>query len=1726
MLLAADFGDAPLPYPAASHEALGPTLGSLRDTEAASQPTANADGDGADDDGVTFGALRVGQLGATVTVNVQNAPSEARLDAWIDFNGDGNWGGAGEHVFANRSVAEGDNTLTFDVPTSSFAGTLYARFRVSTAGFSAIAGNAADGELEDYAIPLAAPPAGTGTFAPAQNSATLNLNGVYLPINMATADIDQDGDLDFLLAGPERESIAWYENHGGGFFGAHIVAAGITSSVTVSPADIDDDGDVDILAAQSNIDRVMWYENDGDQNFTLRIVTTTADGAYSATATDMDGDGDQDVLVASSNDNTVAWYENNGAESFSKRVVATTFTSPQHVRAADMDRDGDLDIVASSSGRVSWFENNGSQAFTTRNVYSGGGTGGGAPTLIDLDRDGDIDIVANVGSTISRFDNNNGDQFFTQSTISSGSSQSTTAADMDGDGDIDLLSNIGSIVNWHRNNGNQVFTRVTLGTLEATVSAVIPGDFDGDGFFDIVSFTQFTKLSFRQQVVASDYGDAPAPYLTTLAETGARHRAVGPRLGAGRDVDANGVHSAGAASDGPDDDGVAFAAVQVGESDATVTVNVQDAPAGARVDAWIDFNGDGNWGGAGEHIVAHVAVAQGDNVLSFDVPATAVSGVTYARIRLSTAGGLGPLGPAPDGEVEDYAVTISAPNLGSELFAAGQTITSGSPITTSLRSADLDGDGDVDIIATQAASAGLVWHENTGGSFVTHVIVANFGGDVVSLDVADLDSDGDLDIVAAIGNFRVDWYENNGAQNFTQHSQVAATATANTVFAVDVNGDGRLDIVTTYRDSGTQMGVWYENNGHQQFAARAFGQPTIGFVQVTPVDLDRDGSMDIITSGTAVEWFLGSSGQFNKVVIAQKATSEILAGDVDRDGDLDLVTMIGGNVTMLVNNGAGAFTESVVGVVLAGLPGTFVRSPLALADADGDGDLDILAATSGQAPIVFENLGTGGVFRRLVSADSLAGRAVAWADVDGDGRQDVVASLSDGSVRWYAGIGAAAPDFGDAPAPYPTALADNGVWHAAAGPRLGALRDAESAGQPTAGADGDGADDDGVVFGAMRAGDAAVDVTVNVQDAPAGARLSAWIDFNGDGSWGGAREEVIANASVVAGDNAFSISIPASIATGTVYARFRLSTSGGLRPTGVAADGEMEDYAVSILSPENATAEYPAFLSSFGRGQNTLHIVDMDRDGDLDAVTDAANSPPHLLWYENLGDGGFLEHPLWNATGGISDVMPIDLDRDGDMDFVAIESNRLAWYENNGEQSFRRRQIVSSIGSSSNACLDAADADGDGDVDLLVGNSGSLQWFINDGQQGFILQNMRPGESAVLAAEVEAVDLDGDGDMDVLAAYGGGTALTWFERDGAGGYISRQIAAGPTGEIMPVDLDRDGDMDIVARIDGDEVWFEQNGGAFVRHLIWNGSYALSAKDQLAVGDLDGDGDLDLVSVDMQRPRLMLNDGDENFSSTPIGPPVSQSAPAIENRSLEIADINGDGDLEVLVTTASGSGWYEALPLGDYDRNGRVEQADRDLWEQTNGQTVGTAGAGADGDCSGTIDEDDLAVWEAHQGDALIPRVIAANALGDNPTARERIDGDDLLAWQRTLGTVTSPGWWNDWDFSGVVDAGDLEVWRRQFGAGLIPNIAWINSVEAAAEPAIAANVVAADEGAELEAVGDGAPAGQGSAIGAEPQHAAVRDAVFAAGDCFSLFAASEQRPARRGRGVRSGGRPF
>ncbi|MBN1909239.1 MAG: hypothetical protein JW818_05840 [Pirellulales bacterium] len=224
---------------------------------------------------------------------------------------------------------------------------------------------------------------------------------------------------------------------------------------------------------------------------------------------------------------------------------------------------------------------------------------------------------------------------------------------------------------------------------------------------------------------------------------------------------------------------------------------------------------------------------------------------------------------------------------------------------------------------------------------------------------------------------------------------------------------------------------------------------------------------------------------------------------------------------------------------------------------------------------------------------------------------------------------------------YPTSVLEGGARHMAEGPMLGASRDVESNGQPSAGAVGDGGDEDGIAFdpatllaSPFHANHAAkVEVTLTNAD-PYENYLDAWIDFNLDGDWNDPGEQIFTsyNLGTADGTQVLTFTIPQdtgnNVKADETYARFRLSTVGGLGPDGSASDGEVEDYFITLLAdtqppPGDATgdglvnADDVRVLAQYWLTQEdaTWWMGDFNDDGkvnDLDASILAANWTPDL----------------------------------------------------------------------------------------------------------------------------------------------------------------------------------------------------------------------------------------------------------------------------------------------------------------------------------------------------------------------------------------------------------------------------------------------------------------------------------------------------------------------------------
>ncbi len=352
-------------------------------------------------------------------------------------------------------------------------------------------------------------------------------------------------------------------------------------------------------------------------------------------------------------------------------------------------------------------------------------------------------------------------------------------------------------------------------------------------------------------------------------------------------------------------------------------------------------------------------------------------------------------------------------------------------------------------------------------------------------------------------------------------------------------------------------------------------------------------------------------------------------------------------------------------------------------------------------------------------------------------------------------------------------------------------------------------------------------------------------------------------------------------------------------------------------------------------------VVDLDRDGLGDIIVcDALRGV--VGWIRQSPRGVFTERTIAKVTAP-AHVEAVDFDRDGDIDllvgalgFLFPNNNRVGSVlvlENDGRQVFTARTLVKDVARVADAR--ASDLDGDGDLDVAVAgfgyDDGETSWLENLGDWKFeqrVLQRLSGGINAVPS------DIDGDKRPDIVALISQEWEEIWaFVNDGRGGFAPRMIWGSTNPDfgsswLSMVDLDRDGDPDILyANGDAFEYappnsrpwqgvqWLENKGGLrFDLHRM----VSLQGATSPEAVDLDGDGDLDVLLVtannnwdDPAAPSLLWleNDGAMRFTMRGIA-----TAPT-HLQTVATGDLDGDGKPD-----AATGGMHISRP---YDRLGRV-----------------------------------------------------------------------------------------------------------------------------------------------------------------------------------------------------------
>ena len=297
-------------------------------------------------------------------------------------------------------------------------------------------------------------------------------------------------------------------------------------------------------------------------------------------------------------------------------------------------------------------------------------------------------------------------------------------------------------------------------------------------------------------------------------------------------------------------------------------------------------------------------------------------------------------------------------------FGSPQGITGSTDSPYRVYAADLDGDGDADILSASESDNKIAWYENQGGgTFGTQQIITTNAQYARNLYATDLDGDGDVDVLSAShSDDKIAWYENLGVNTATFGPQQVITTNADSarsVYATDLDGDGDADVLSA---SGYDDKIaWYENLG--------------------------------VNSGTF--------GPQQTITTSADAYS-VYATDLDGDGDADVLSAVWDKIAWYENTGGGTFgNQQVITTSAQGAVSVYAT------DLDGDGDADVLSASMSDDKIAwYENLGPAspGSFgpQQVITTHGDGPRSVYATDLDGDGDADVLSASSwDDRIDWY-----------------------------------------------------------------------------------------------------------------------------------------------------------------------------------------------------------------------------------------------------------------------------------------------------------------------------------------------------------------------------------------------------------------------------------------------------------------------------------------------------------------------------------------------------------------------------------------------------------------------------------------------------------------------------------------------------------------------------------------------------
>lgn len=1254
---------------------------------------------------------------------------------------------------------------------------------------------------------------------------------------------------------------------------------------------------------------------------------------------DLDGDGDLDLVDLNINGSDVGVCLNNGSLPFDFSESVCTYTNTfDGLSLADMNGDGSLDLWVGADRTSRIFTNNGSAHFTLSQTIADGATNGLAGILTDLNGDGSVDawrlspvdlytriwtnngagVLSSAGDfayqwTECRPGDFNNDRkvdvayangfyinivtndghgafgpFFSSSFATNGPIQ-FELGDMDGDGDLDLAGIQQDANNpWMRvmlNNGTFFsLVETNLCGYDGRLSDVDIGDVDGDGTLDVV----VSCVQSKGAVFLNTY-----PSWSVLGMNGqAMSPAAPPSVASGTEL------------------GV----VPIGKVITnTFTVSNQTVVDFAFSTSLTDTNGGP--GGASffytQPTSTYYTARQSNLLTTFSIVYTPVNeGDHWARVRL-TDSGTNTFDIFMHATCSGFIVTNTQPRNGMPGVAPGGNITAqfSSPLLAS----------------SVTSNRFLAWGNQSGlhrGSFsfnatsnqVTLDPTADFrcGETVFAVMPDEITSAAGHPMMPYSWSFRAAITNTACAALFADLGQRPGTNDARAAAMGDLNSDGWLDLFVANYENGSE--VWLNSGtGSLANSGQRIGT-NLNSTSVALGDLDHDGDLDAILTSwqqSNTVWMNNGSGTFtlNQTLSQTSMGRKVVLADFDNDTDLDAFILNDGETNVVWQNTSGTF-----GSILS-RPGCHAGRDAVAGDFNGDGKTDLFIVNDDFASQVWTNDGAGG-FTVSSNVHPEGGISAATGDLDNDNDLDIVIGCTNGPAITYRndGSGGFGTTFannipgtcgavqlgcldGDADLELMRLRADGGessVWLNYGGGVLQENTLQMMGVVPTPkGVELGDIDNDGDLDVVLVLGTNGVRALINTRAGMGILATNGTAISSGEAAseekgthFGTLSGGSVTNWFVMTNTSPVNMEVQDITTSAVMTVQFQLINS----PSVVTAHSSVAfGVAYHPIAMGTQTVTF-AFGGSWTGGTFQLAM-----EGVYAPPLQVSNTAPHNAELAVAGDATVTAHfngPVNPDTVTTNTFLLWSVFRGKLSGTVTVgESNLFATFTPAadflpGETVFA--EATSGILSEDNSCplpariwsFTAAVPKGSG---LFTTSAVSSSWG----------QYMTPTEIAL-------ADFDGDGDLDGAVTMDGATnyILQILLNDGAANFATNGQAfprnyADVEG-LATGDLDGDGDLDMIV---GDY--------ALNPYVFWNdGNAQFTMQTNLfemnglawpAIGDLDGDGDQDVMLCgEDQRDTVWLNDGAGNFTLSPH----------YLNKRLfnpKLADLDGDGDLDVVAS---------------------------------------------------------------------------------------------------------------------------------------------------------------------------------------------------------------------------------